>query len=59
VPGNDSTSNIVVGVTSWGYVWNEGDPLLEEQGASPLTTKNMVGLINAACGRPVTDPACK
>lgn len=59
VPGINSTSNIVVGVTSWGYVRSEGYPLLEEQGASPLTTKNMVGLINAACGKPVTDPACK
>ena len=59
VPGSDSTSNVVMGVTSWGYVGEPGDPLLEEQGASPLTTKNMVGLINAACGKPVTDPACK
>ena len=38
--------NIVVGVTSWGYI----SSLPKEQGASPFTSGNIVPLVNAACG---------
>lgn len=37
--------NIVVGVTSWGYI----DSSPKEQGASPFTSSNIVPLVNAAC----------
>jgi hypothetical protein len=52
--GSFSTPNTVVGVTSWGY--NSGLP--KEQGASPFTSTNIVPLVNAVCGNPVTDPRC-
>jgi V8-like Glu-specific endopeptidase len=44
--GSAPNPNIVVGVTSWGYVSNAP----KEQGASPFTSNNIVSLINSACG---------
>jgi V8-like Glu-specific endopeptidase len=44
--GSAATSNVVVGVTSWGYT-STGP---KEQGASPFTSNNIVVLVNAACG---------
>jgi hypothetical protein len=43
--GAEAASNIVVGVTSWGYI--SPDP--KEQGASPFTSANIVPLVNQAC----------
>ena len=43
--GSGSDANVVVGVTSWGYV--SGIP--QEQGASPFTSANIVPLVTAAC----------
>ena len=43
--GAEATHNIVVGVTSWGYV----STAIKEQGASPFTSGNIVPLVNAAC----------
>ncbi len=48
--GTAPDPNIVVGVTSWGYVSN--DP--KEQGAAPFTSNNALALVNFACG---IDPA--
>jgi len=53
--GSYSAKNIVVGVTSWGYV----SSLPKEMGASRFTSANIVPLINAACGNPVSDPRCQ
>jgi hypothetical protein len=39
------SSNVVVGVTSWGYV----STAVKEQGASRFTSSNIVPLINASC----------
>jgi V8-like Glu-specific endopeptidase len=52
--GTASLANIVVGTTSWGYTNNA----IKEQGASPFTSGNIVPLINAACGSPISQPAC-
>ncbi len=52
--GSFSNPNIVVGVTSWGYT----SSLPKEQGASPFTSGNIVPLVNAVCGSPVSNPAC-
>ena len=43
--GTASTPNVVVGVTSWGYVSNAP----KEQGASPFLSGNIVQLVNSAC----------
>jgi Trypsin len=43
--GTAPNPNTVVGVTSWGY----DDPSIKQQGASPLTSGNIVPLVNAAC----------
>ena len=43
--GSESTHNIVVGVTSWGYV----STAIKQQGASPFTSSNIVPLVNTAC----------
>lgn len=43
--GAAAASNIVVGVTSWGYT----DQTIKEQGASPFTSGNIVLLVNAVC----------
>jgi V8-like Glu-specific endopeptidase len=43
--GGAAGNNIVVGVTSWGYV--SKDP--KEQGASPFTSGNITILVSAAC----------
>ena len=50
--GSFPTPNIVVGVTSWGYV----SSAIKQQGASPFTNTNIVPLVNAACGG--SDPRC-
>jgi hypothetical protein len=44
--GSYPAHNIVVGVTSWGYV----NGAVKEQGASSFTSNNIVPLVNAACG---------
>ena len=43
--GTDSDYNIVVGVTSWGYV----DQAIKQEGASAFTSGNIVILRDAAC----------
>jgi hypothetical protein len=43
--GSAANWNIVIGVTSWGYV----STLPKEQGASPFLSTNIVPLVNAAC----------
>jgi len=48
--GTASNPNIVVGVTSWGYINNA----VKQQGASPFTSNNIVSLVTSACNsRPV------
>jgi hypothetical protein len=44
--GAEADSNVVVGVTSWGYVSSS----VKQQGASPFRSTNIVPLVNAACG---------
>lgn len=44
--GSASTPNIVVGVTSWGYINNA----VKEQGASPFTNNNIGVLATILCG---------
>jgi len=53
--GTFSNPNVVVGVTSWGYI----SSLPKEQGASPFTNTNIVSLVNAVCGNPVIDARCQ
>ncbi len=43
--GTYSSPNIVVGVTSWGYV----DSTIKQQGASPFTSNNIALLADTAC----------
>ena len=43
--GPAATHNLVVGVTSWGYV----SDTQKEQGASPFTSNNIVSLVKSAC----------
>jgi len=50
--GSYSNLNIIVGVTSWGYI----NQAIKEQGASPFTSGNIVPLVNAACT--ATPAAC-
>ncbi|WP_052746049.1 trypsin-like serine peptidase [Sulfurovum lithotrophicum] len=50
--GSDSTSNTVLGVTSWGYTTNGP----KEMGASPFTSTNIVELVDGACAD--TPSAC-
>lgn len=50
--GTYPSPNIVIGVTSWGYV-STGP---QELGASPFTSTNIVPLVNAACAG--GDPRC-
>ena len=50
--GTAPNPNIVVGVTSWGYVSNA----VKQQGASPFLSTNIVPLVNAACVS--SNPAC-
>ena len=45
VNGTASNPNIVVGVTSWGYI----DNAVKQQGASPFTSNNIVSLVTSAC----------
>ncbi len=44
--------NLVVGVTSWGYI----DTAVKQQGAAPFTSGNIVVLTNAVCAS--APPAC-
>jgi V8-like Glu-specific endopeptidase len=44
--GTAPNPNIVVGVTSWGFV----SPSPKQQGASPFTSGNILPLFNAVCG---------
>ena len=53
--GSYVTANTIVGVTSWGYP----NSAVKQQGASPFLSTNIVTLINAVCGSPVTNPRCK
>ncbi len=39
--------NTIVGVTSWGYT----DPRINEQGAAPFLSTNIVPLVNTACAQ--------
>lgn len=50
--GTAANHNVVVGVTSWGYV----STAIKQQGASRFTTSNITPLVNAACG--ATPAAC-
>ena len=43
--GSAPSSDVVVGVTSWGYTSNTP----KEQGAAPFTSGNIVPLVSAAC----------
>jgi hypothetical protein len=53
--GSEGNSNIVVGTTSWGYT----SSAIKQQGASPFLSTNILPLVNAACGKPVNQAACK
>lgn len=44
--GSASDSNVVVGVTSWGYTSTSP----KQQGASPFTSNNISSLVTSACG---------
>ena len=52
--GTAPNPNLVVGVTSWGFI----STAPKEQGASPFLSTNITVLVNAACGNPVSQPAC-
>lgn len=52
VAGSYSTRNVVVGVTSWGYVSTS----VQQQGASPFTSTNITALTTTACT--ATPAAC-
>ena len=43
--GSYASHNIVLGVTSWGYI----DTTVKQQGASSFTSGNIVSLVNSAC----------
>jgi V8-like Glu-specific endopeptidase len=43
--GTAADPNIVVGVTSWGYINNA----VKQQGASPFTSNNIASLVTSAC----------
>lgn len=47
-PGTAADKNVVVGVTSWGYI----SPLPKVQGASPFTSSNIVPLVSSLCPGP-------
>jgi V8-like Glu-specific endopeptidase len=50
--GSGANHNVVVGVTSWGNT----NTAVKEMGAAPFTSKNIVALVNAVCGK--TPAAC-
>lgn len=50
--GSEPLANVVVGVTSWGYISNA----VKEMGASPFISGNIEALVNAACA--ATPAAC-
>ena len=43
--GTAATHEVVVGVTSWGYI----STAIKQQGASPFTSGNILALVNAQC----------
>ena len=43
--GNGANHNVVVGVTSWGYI----STAIKQQGASRFTTSNITVLVNTVC----------
>jgi len=43
--GTMPNENVVVGVTSWGYI----DTTVKQQGAAPFTSSNIVVLVNVVC----------
>jgi V8-like Glu-specific endopeptidase len=43
--GTAASSNIVIGVTSWGYI----STAIKQQGASPFTSGNISTLVNSVC----------
>lgn len=51
--GSAAAHNIVMAVTSWGYINNA----LKQQGASSFTDGNIVTLVNAVC-EPAPQPGC-
>jgi V8-like Glu-specific endopeptidase len=51
--GTAFNPNIVVGVTSWGYI----NTAVKQQGASPFTSNNIVSLVTSACNSQPT--ACQ
>jgi hypothetical protein len=50
--GKAPNRNVVVGVTTWGST----NTAVEEMGAAPFTSKNIVVLVNKVCGK--TPAAC-
>jgi hypothetical protein len=44
--GTAASHNLIVGVTSWGYI----NTAVKQQGASPFTNGNIIVLVNVACG---------
>lgn len=52
--GSKAKFNVVVGVTSWGYV--SSGP--KQQGASPFTTSNIKTLVNYYCPKGAVDKHC-
>lgn len=54
--GYDALPNVVVGVTSWGWV---DANTYKAQGASPFTSDNILPLVNAFCPEGDTSKLCK
>ncbi|WP_202718576.1 trypsin-like serine peptidase [Thiothrix subterranea] len=54
--GYDAWSNVVVGVTSWG--WGNGN-VYKAQGASPFTSDNILPLVDWFCPEGDTSKLCK
>jgi hypothetical protein len=52
--GSFPNPNVIVGVTSWGFI----SSTVKAQGASPFLSTNIGTLINTACGSPVSNPRC-
>lgn len=54
--GYDAVSNVVVGVTSWGWIDNN---VHKAQGASPFTSDNILPLVEFFCPEGNTSKLCK
>ena len=52
--GSMAAYNIVVGVTSWGFI----NQAIKQQGAAPFTSTNILVLVNAVCTNPSLSGAC-